>query len=321
MKIARYRPLNSEIERVGIVKNNSIRDLSLGYASLLTNKGNSHAYEEANILASPSLHRLIQTGSNAWEVIKATDDFIEKSNGEVKGPEGETVTYNLSAVKILPPLPSLSNKIISLARNFVEHALGATGSGLPKRPAAFLKLPTSVIGPEDPIIYPSITQQLDYEVEIAAIVSDKVKDIKSSEALGHIFGYSIFNDISARDQPDQVDSNFFFFGKNFDCSAPMGPWIVSPDEISNPHNLDMITRVNGETRQSGNSSNMARKFDEVFEYYSRDNTIYPGDIFTSGTPSGTGLEKKDGSWYLKPGDTLELEIENIGILRNSVVKK
>lgn len=321
MKIAKFEAKEKSEARLGVVVQDQLFDLTLSYASYVKSMGSSTPYKEAFSNMPPDLKDVVSKGKQVLESLNALEEFVRSSGTTMSGPNGENLRYNINEVKLLPPLPSLSSKIVCLARNFSDHVKGASGGDLPERPAAFLKLATSVVGPGAPITYPSITKQLDYEVEIAAIIGHKIKDVRKEDALEQIIGYTAFNDISIRDQPDKIDFNCFFFGKNFDTSASMGPWFVTADEIKNPHNLKMTTHVNGETRQNGNSSNMGRKFDEIIEYFTRDNTFYPGDIVTSGTPSGTGIEKKDGSWYLSPGDELELNVESIGTLRNRILEK
>ena len=250
---------------------------------------------------------------------------------------GAVETMELGATKLLAPLVP-SAKLICMGRNFATHSQAMRASRAsqpvdptqkvpesshePKRPAGFLKIADTCRGPGDDIIYPSRTRRFDYEVEIAAIIGKQGKDIPIEEALSHVWGYSVFCDYSARDQAtDLEDMNWVRHHKNFDCAAALGPWIVTADEIPDPHNLVLRSIVNGELRQDGNTSDMIYKFPRIIEYYSVDQTLYPGDLFASGTPGGVGAERKDGAWLLKPGDTIEFDVPMIGRFFNRIVAK
>ncbi len=179
----------------------------------------------------------------------------------------------------------------------------------------------AVIGPEQNIIWPDFAKLMDYELELAAIIGKTGCDISVDEARGHIFGYTIFNDVSARDY--QVREMAAGIGvnksKDFDTGIVLGPCIVTADEIADPHNLKMTARINGEVRSNGSSAQMDFKFEDIIAYVSREQTIYPSEILGSGTvPLGCGLELGQ---FLSDGDDIELEIESIGILKNKIIKK
>jgi 2-keto-4-pentenoate hydratase/2-oxohepta-3-ene-1,7-dioic acid hydratase in catechol pathway len=179
----------------------------------------------------------------------------------------------------------------------------------------------AIIGPEDPIVYPShLTNELDYELELALIIRYGGKHFKEEDALDYVGGYVIFNDITARDiQRREMRSGVFSFCKSIDTFCPLGPLIVTPDEIPDPYSLDMELRVNGEQRQKSVSGNMSQTIPQVIAHYSALD-YSPGDILSLGTVSGVAGFRTDAQkWYLKPGDLIECEIERIGVLRNPVI--
>jgi 2-keto-4-pentenoate hydratase/2-oxohepta-3-ene-1,7-dioic acid hydratase in catechol pathway len=215
----------------------------------------------------------------------------------------------------LPPVP-VPPKIICLGLNYRDHAEEARVP-LPERPLLFSKPSTTIVGPEDPVVYPRISAQVDYEVELAAVIGKRGKDIPESNAYDHVAGYTVFNDVSARDI--QLADKQWFRGKSFDTFAPTGPCIVSRDQVSDPHNLKMSLRVNGETRQRSTTANMIFKIPQLIAYISNVMTLQPGDIIATGTPAGVGFYAKPEKRLLRPGDLMEAEIEGIGLLRNRIV--
>ncbi len=188
-------------------------------------------------------------------------------------------------------------------------------------PVGYKMNPYSVIGPEEPVIWPSFTQILDYELEFGVVVGRRGKNIPSEEAMDYVLGYTIVNDISARDM-EFVELKAMPLGplksKDFDNSTPMGPCIVTKDEIRDPHNLKMVARVNGEVWSVASTKDMHWKIPDLIAHLSKDQTIHPGTVMLSGTPGG-GCGMHVGK-FLKPGDVVELEIEGIGVLRNPIVK-
>jgi 2,4-diketo-3-deoxy-L-fuconate hydrolase len=227
----------------------------------------------------------------------------------------ERVLLETTDVRILPPVP-VPPKIICLGLNYRDHAEEARVP-LPERPLLFSKPSTTIVGPEDPVVYPRISAQVDYEVELAAIIGKRGKDIPESNAYDHVAGYTVFNDVSARDI--QFADKQWFRGKSFDTFAPTGPCIVSRDQVSDPHNLKMSLRVNGETRQRSTTANMIFKIPQLIAYISNVMTLQPGDIIATGTPAGVGFYAKPEKRLLRPGDLMEAEIEGIGLLRNRIV--
>ncbi len=332
MKIAKYAA-----DRIAAVLGEQLIDLNLAYAAYALRKlGESRAQALADARVPCDLLEFIKTGDAGLDAARAALDYAATEGEALRGPAGEIIRFALGSMPLRAPLPSRASKLICMGRNFGSHSekmlaqRKATGvkeqvpesSLQPKRPAGFLKLPDTVMGPGDPIIYPSRTRKFDYEVELALIIGRQGKDIAAADAMSHAWGYSIFCDYSARDQStDLEDMQWVRHHKNFDCAAALGPWIVTADEIPDPHDVALISRVNGTLRQNGNTSDMIYKFPRIIEYYSIDQTMYPGDLFASGTPEGTGMEKPDGSWLLKVGDRIEFEIPPIGKFCNHIVAK
>lgn len=230
--------------------------------------------------------------------------------------------FALGEVRLRAPI--VPKKFFHTAGNFREHAREAERSNwvAPVLPwIVFFQNVDAIIGPDDPIIYPEhLTQELDYELELAVVIKKSGKHFGPEEARDYIGGYVIFNDITARDiQRREMESGVFSFCKSIDTFCPLGPWIVTADEIPDPHNLKMELRVNGEVRQSSSTANMSVTIPQILAHYSPMG-YSAGDVVSTGTVSGVAAFSKDPqAWYLKPGDVVEAEIEGIGVLRNRVI--
>ena len=220
---------------------------------------------------------------------------------------------NLSKFKLLAPIPN-PNKIICLAFNYVDHAK-EQGLTAPEDPAIVIKPRTALNGNNANIECPDFVTQLDYEVELALIIGKDCKNISVEEAQNVIFGYMVFNDVSARDI--QFKDKQFTRGKGFDSFAPCGPWITTADEIQDAQNLKLTTKINGEIRQNSSTSNMFIKIPEIISKISKVMTLEKGDIISTGTPAGVMLNKPNAV-FLKDGDKVEMEIEGLGILNNTI---
>ncbi len=243
-----------------------------------------------------------------------------KKQLESAGPnkKGKGV-FSIDSVTVLPPICH-PTKIICMGGNFSDH-LAEGSSSLPPFPISFLKSPTSLVGHRAPVIYPRKVKLLDYEVELATVIGKKCKDVLREDALQYVAGFSVFNDISARDiQFAEMKRGFCNLGKNFDTFGPMGPCLVTPDSAGNTDNLGMELRVNGQVRQLSSTKNMVFKVRELVEFFSS-MTLEPGDIITSGTPSGVAIYRKPDKepYLLRPGDGIDAKIENLGRLQNTVV--
>jgi 2-keto-4-pentenoate hydratase/2-oxohepta-3-ene-1,7-dioic acid hydratase in catechol pathway len=225
------------------------------------------------------------------------------------------------SVKILAPIPRPRKNIFGIGLNYTEHIAESartldTSEKLPKKPIIFSKLPTAVIGDGDPILHnKEITQQLDWEAELAVIIGAHAENIEKDKALDYVFGYSIINDISAR---DCRRGGQWIVSKGQKSYAPMGPCIVTADEIKNPQNLNLTCHVNGIEKQNSNTKFMLFNINDLVHDLSRGLTLEPGDIIATGTPSGVGAGRNPQE-FLWPGDIVEVGIENIGKIRNPVI--
>jgi 2-keto-4-pentenoate hydratase/2-oxohepta-3-ene-1,7-dioic acid hydratase in catechol pathway len=227
--------------------------------------------------------------------------------------KGNTTGVPLAKVRLLAPIPR-PPKIICLGLNYADHA-EETGRPLPVAPILFSKAPTAVIGPGDAIVLPE-NSQVDYEVELAVIIGKGGRHIPENQALDHVGGYTIFNDVSARNY--QYRDRQWFRGKSFDTFAPMGPCLVLADQIPEPQNLRLQLRLNNSTLQDSTTANMIFKIPQILSDISSVLTLETGDVIATGTPSGVGFVRKPQPIFLKPKDIVEAEIEGIGILRNPV---
>lgn len=227
-------------------------------------------------------------------------------------------------VRLLAPLPR-PPKIVAIGANYQDHiqegrATGALDRPLPPYPPAFLKMSSAVVGPDEPIVYPRFGDELDYEVEFSIVIGKHCKDLPPERWLEVVAGYTIVNDLSLRDVIlQEKEMGLVFVGKNFAGACPLGPVIVTKDEIADPDDLRLQLRVNGVTRQDGRTSQMIHKCATVVSYWSKLG-LEPGDVVTTGTPGGgAGFGRRHPERLLKRGDVIEAEIEGIGVLRNSVV--
>nr|WP_171239559.1 fumarylacetoacetate hydrolase family protein [Ruegeria sp. HKCCA5491] len=225
-------------------------------------------------------------------------------------------------VPFLAPIPSPRKNVFCVGRNYAEHiAEGERAQnqkiGVTEHPVFFTKPPTSIVAPEaDILIFPSVSQAIDYEVELAVVIGKPGRNIAKADAYDHVYGYTILNDITARDIQRRHGGQYFK-GKGLDGSCPLGPCIVTADTISDPHALSIGLTVNGEQRQNGSTSDMIFDIPTLIASLSEGMTLEPGDVIATGTPSGVGYAM-DPPQFLKDGDTVVCEISEIGTLRNTV---
>lgn len=298
MKLLSFRPARARVDHFGaLLSNGQVLDIS-----------------EAKIGRGlpDSLIDCIRGGADALALVR---ECVDKAEQRLKAGSNEHIV-SLDDVAARPPL--IPGKIMALGKNYADHA-AETGSSAYSRPAGFIKHADALIANGDTIRKPSWTEKLDYENELAVVIGDECVDVPAEEAYDHIFGYTILNDVSARDvQMAERKEGNIMIGKNFPTAAPMGPWVVTKDEIADPHNLQIVTRVNGEVRQNANTRTQIFHIPQQIAWYSHAG-FYPGDIISTGTPAGVAMGYKgEGSWWLKNGDIVECEIEKIGILRNPV---
>jgi 2-keto-4-pentenoate hydratase/2-oxohepta-3-ene-1,7-dioic acid hydratase in catechol pathway len=239
-----------------------------------------------------------------------------------RGPNDETLVYQPEEVKLLTPLPDpASVRDFYAFEDHVKKGFEKRGEAMPREwyeiPVYYKSGHHNIIGTDEDVPWPSFTEKFDYELELAAVIGKKGRNIALECAKEYISGYVVMNDFSARDVQRTEMRVRLGPAKGKDWCTALGPWLVTPDEIGDPYNLAMTARVNGETWSHGNSRSIHWKFEQMIEFLTRDDTIYPGDVIGSGTV-GTGCGLELDRW-VKRGDVMELEIEHIGVLRNRVV--
>ena len=249
---------------------------------------------------APTMRALIEGGAAA---LRRAQDALASA------PRVDAATATL-----LAPIPDPS-KVLCSGINYKGHAAENPNAKMPEEPFFFPKLASSVVGPDAPIPYPPRTKQLDYEVEFAAVIGTKLTRAREDEIMPAIFGYTLLNDVSARDV--QFKDNQITLGKNFDAFAPIGPCIVTADEMTRPDSVRLQTRLNGRTLQDGSTSDWLFSLPRLIASLTEVMTLYPGDIVTTGTPAGVGLFQKPPV-FMQIGDVIEIEAEGIGVLRNTI---
>ncbi len=222
----------------------------------------------------------------------------------------------LAVGKLLCPL--IPTAILCIGLNYRRHAQ-ETKARVPDHPVVFMKNPASVQNPGDPIVLPRymLSTQVDYECELAVVIGKRGKNVRATQALDYVLGFTASNDVSARDWQIQRGGSQWCRGKSFDTFCPLGPMLITPDELGDPNALAIETRVNGQILQRSNTSDMIFKIAELIEFLSGSTTLLPGTVILTGTPEGVGMARRPPRW-LVPGDTVEIQIEKIGILRSPV---
>lgn len=299
MKLLTYLASDNE-QRAAFMHNNKAVDLA-------------DFGDVTNFPLPSSILELIDMG---FEVIAEINELL----AEVSETELDEISYDLNEIQILAPIPTPRKNIIGIGLNYTEHVaesartLDTTGK-LPQKPIIFSKPPTAVTGPETNILLNSqLTQQLDWEVELAVVISKKGKYVAKENALDYVFGYTIINDISARDCRREGQ---WIVSKGQDTFAPMGPFLVTKDEIENPHNLNLSLKINGVEKQNSNTQFMLFNINDLIEDLSTVFTIEAGDLIATGTPAGVGAGRNPQEW-MKDGDVVECYVEKIGRLKNTV---
>jgi 2-keto-4-pentenoate hydratase/2-oxohepta-3-ene-1,7-dioic acid hydratase in catechol pathway len=300
MRLATYR--RDGTPRLGVVRGEQMIDVALldGFANTTEMLG------------------LIDQGPDGLTRLRKALDAASDAQLKLRIRGG---VQSVAQAHLLAPIPRPRRNLFCLGRNYLEHALERVRSDsqktdVPKAPIFFSKATGTIAGPFDELRFdPGVSERLDWEVELGVILGRRGKNIPAAHALEHVFGYTVINDISARDL--QFRHTQWFKGKSLDDSCPMGPWIVTSDEVADPHTLRLLLRVNGVVKQDSNTSLMIFNIPTIIETLSAGLTLEPGDIIATGTPAGVG-DARTPPEYLQPGDVMETEIEGIGMLRNRI---
>ncbi len=312
MKIYRYTPTTAPdaAPRLGLLMDDGahLGDLQAAYAAVTSQA-------DAVRMFPGDVAGWLENGETARPALSDAAEYLSKSGDD-------DLFVPLDEVSLHAPIAP--HKIIAVGRNYNEHKeemAGKTISERPKVPAAWVKANNTICGPNDDIVKPYMTHKLDYETELCVVIGRRCKNVLESEGWDVVAGYTIMQDITARDVNFiERDEGNRLLGKMFDTFGPMGPCFVTADAISDPHNLGIKTRVNGETRQDGSTSDMIWSIPEFLSYVSQ-MTLEIGDVVMTGTPSGVanGHRVEGENWFLQDGDVLESEVEGIGVMRNRIV--
>lgn len=303
MKLTQFKTATAG-PRLGVFCDQRLLDLAaLARAINPEGRGRQWLHEDADML----------------DVITRGDDALAEIDALVKAAQAGALTnkaqvvFELEAVEFLPPV--YPGKLLAIGRNYVDHAIEG-GAAPPAAPLIFTKLANALSAHNAPIILPAISAQVDYEAELAVVIGRRAKRVSEAEALTHVFGYTLINDVSARDL--QFGDGQWVRGKGLDGFAPLGPFITTRDEIAEVHSLKIEGRLNGQVMQSSNTDKMIFKVPHLISYISQGITLEPGDVIATGTPEGVGIFRQPPI-LLKAGDVFEVTIEKLGTLRNPVV--
>ncbi|MCL4393447.1 MAG: fumarylacetoacetate hydrolase family protein [Chloroflexi bacterium] len=292
--------------RWGAVHGEAVVDLNLARAMFLASHGKEAKYLAVDVLD------FIRQGEEAWDAAEETLEFF---GGRVV----DGISFHLDVVKLRAPI-SNPTKVIGIGLNYSEHRSEQDiGPDATLYPILFPKFTNSIAGPDDTVTWdPAMTQKVDYEAELGIVIGKTARRVSAADALDYVFGYCNIDDVSARDlQYDEKGKKQYTRGKSLDTFCPMGPYVVTPDEIEDPQNLTVRCWVNGEVRQDSSTANMITSVANLIEFISQGITLMPGDVIASGTPSGVG-HYRNPPVYLKPGDVVEVEVQGLGRLRNPV---
>jgi 2-keto-4-pentenoate hydratase/2-oxohepta-3-ene-1,7-dioic acid hydratase in catechol pathway len=271
-----------------------------------------YIFDISKISKTDNMLSFLNLGEKGFNKVQ---EAIKKTNKSIKSNEIDGL-IKIKETKLAAPIPKTLKNIVCLGLNYAEHVKeGDSNRDLPTHPIFFTKPPTTITGPYDPVIYNKAVKQLDYEVELALVIGKKGKYISKEKAYEHVYGYMVFQDISARILQKQHLQ--WYRGKSLDTFAPMGPYIVTKDEIEDPMNLNIWCKVNGELRQNANTKDMIFDIETIISTLSDGITLEIGDIIATGTPSGVGSAHPLG--LLKIGDKIESGIEHLGTLRNKII--
>lgn len=305
MKLAQFTPLGSKEQSLGVL----IDDRVLAVSALALASSRPDKEIPAWLLDSPGMLDVIERGDRGLAQIAALIKRAPSSIFEID----DRYAVPVDSLSFLPPV--YPSKIIAIGRNYVDHAIEG-GSEPPAAPLIFNKLPNSLSAHNAPIVLHKISSQIDYEAELAVVIGRRATRVSESEALDYVFGYTLINDVSARDL--QFGDGQWARGKSLDGFAPLGPFITTRDEIRDVQALEIEGRLNGEVMQSSNTSKMIFKVSYLVSYISQGITLEPGDVIATGTPDGVGIFRKPPV-LLKPGDVYEVTIEGLGTLHNPVI--
>jgi 2-keto-4-pentenoate hydratase/2-oxohepta-3-ene-1,7-dioic acid hydratase in catechol pathway len=295
--------------RLGAIIDEKAIDLSQAYLAFQQKQGKMSSFPSGYPI---DMLTYLQSGDKAQQAAQEVVNWVSSSYASLSHQQ---FVYPISKIRIDPPIRRPS-KIICIGLNYADHCREQKFD-IPESLILFAKFPSAVIGPGDSITWSGeVSQQVDYEAELAVVIGRKARNVPEDKIYKHIGGYTIVNDVSARDV--QFADKQWVRGKSFDTFCPLGPYLVTPNDVGNPHHLAIRCWVNGELRQDSNTDQMIFKIPEAIAFINRTCTLLPGDIISTGTPDGVGVFRKPPV-FLKPGDVVEIEIEKLGRLRNPIM--
>ena len=303
MKLTQFQTRDSDKRRLGVLLGDVVCDVAELARASRTAGGSGADW----LLDVDTTLAVIDRGAEGVQVLKS----LVNAHGTTQ--RSPVAGFNLEEIEFLPAV--YPSKILAIGRNYADHALEGGGEA-PKAPLIFAKLTNALSAHNAPIVLPTVSETIDWEAELAVVIGRRAKAVKEADALNHVFGYTLMNDVTARDL--QRKDGQWTRGKGLDTFAPLGPFITTSDEIADVQNLKVEGLYNGEVTQASNTSKMIFSIAYLISYISQGITLEPGDIISSGTPEGVGFFR-DPPVLLQPGDVCEVRVENLGSLRNPVV--
>ncbi|RST60560.1 FAA hydrolase family protein [Siminovitchia terrae] len=297
------------LTRIGAVEGEQVIDLNAALKAKLESEGKIRAEKISEAYIPTDMKGFLQGGKESLELAKESVQFALNNESAVQ------LVFDKTDVKVGAPVTN-PGKMICVGHNYREHIL-EMGRELPSHPVLFAKFANTIVGPEDDIPFYPISEQLDYEAEFAFVVGKRAKNVSQEDALDYIAGYTIVNDVTYRDIQRRTIE--WLQGKAVDGTAPMGPWLVTSDELTDPAGLEILLSVNGEERQRSNTANLVFTVQRLVEFLSELMTLEPGDVILTGTPGGVGVAREPQA-FLRDGDVVRIEVDKVGVLENKVRK-
>jgi len=311
MRLATFS-YKGQSSKVGVPTDGLMVDVNAAYRALLSSKGEPAAAALADAITPSEIIAFLEGGDRALGAAGEALGYVSKLGA--RAAEDHSLAYPIDKITLHAPVPK-PGKLICIGLNYRDHAEEA-GAQIPADPTLFAKMASCVIAHGEAIKLPTVSTDIDYEAELAVVIGKRAKDVPAAKALDYVVGYTIVNDVSARDF--QRRTTQWMAGKNFDTFAPMGPHIVLKDEIPDPHVLDISLEINGRRLQNSNTKNLIFNVNVLIADITRFLTLEPGDVISTGTPSGVGFVRKPPV-FLLAGDRVKVEIAKIGALENPVV--
>ncbi len=296
------------VQRIGALEGSKVIDLHAAFKVLLDSEGKLRASQIADAyIPAADMNGFLQGGKESMDFAKEAIEFALQNESAIP------LVFENKEVKIEAPVPA-PGKMICVGHNYREHILEMKRE-IPEYPVVFAKFANTVIGPEDDIPFYPISKDLDYEAEFAFVIGKRARNVSQAEALDYVAGYTIVNDVTYRDIQRRTIQ--WMQGKSVDGTAPMGPYLVTSDELADPSGLEIVLTVNGEERQRSNTRNLVFSVQYLVEFLSNLMTLEPGDVILTGTPGGVGVAMNPPV-FLKDGDIVRIEVDGVGALENKV---